>query len=917
MKRIILALTLIFALIPMSGYAQEAPDTTQKTKKLLAVINAYSEVAPWPRNFINSVVQEVSNYPDFEPVRVEHLCNILIHNQEEYDRMSENLFESFGDDVPDYLVLIGNFTITLRDQIKAHWGDVPMLLVTMTTNYGPTEFYFTGLPSDTELPTLRPLEELRDDFNFSIIYTPTRYRETIDMMLEIFPQMRKLVFLGDSMYLNRLYTRLIKDYVELKYPNIEYEWLTAANEGDILPYLNNDDPSIGLLLSTWNYEDKSVLGYPTVSSTDSYMIKNAHRPVFGLRLAYMTFGTFGGYFDDGDEVEQLMLGGLHDLLSDKEMRSVPFRGPATPKPYINYLQLDKLHLSPSICPPGTEFFYHTESNWERYKYYVWIVIAVLILIILILVIARLSNRGPRFRHTMDGLVDSMPIGYMQVMISLDKKGKVKHVEYGEQNMMLKEFVAEHNLKQMYSDHQLEYWQEAADHVRHKDTPQTVIAKSPTDDTYIEFIVKADPLSTDTKLLVDEFAIDVTDKMKMEQVLREAADNAIEADNMKSAFLANMSHEIRTPLNAIVGFANLLCKTTDPEKKKRFIEIIETNNQLLLKLIGDILDISKADSDKLVMNMHKVDVNKLITTVCAGIDMSSRPNVRLEKKFALDQCYITSDSYRITQVLNNLITNAVKFTERGSITVGYEVHGGMLKFYVKDTGIGITESDMKKLFTRFTKLNSFVQGTGLGLSISKAIVEKLGGSIKGESAGKSKGATFYFTLPMVINEAAEQETQPQQDDERRLEELKLKANAERRRKQLEAASYDEKATKPSYKMEKKKILVVEDNPSNAELFDALLADRYEIVHATDGKEAVQVYVKETPDLVLMDLNLPIKDGYEATAEIRTLSNAVPIIAVTAYAQNSDRVKVLNSGFDDYLSKPVDENMLIDTIRKFLG
>ncbi|MDE6342257.1 MAG: response regulator, partial [Muribaculaceae bacterium] len=319
----------------------------------------------------------------------------------------------------------------------------------------------------------------------------------------------------------------------------------------------------------------------------------------------------------------------------------------------------------------------------------------------------------------------------------------------------------------------------------------------------------------------------------------------------------------------------------------------------------------------VMNMHKVDVNKLITTVCAGIDMSSRPHVRLEKKFALDQCYITSDSYRITQVLNNLITNAVKFTERGSITVGYEVYGAMLKFFVKDTGIGLTENDLKKLFTRFTKLNSFVQGTGLGLSISKAIVEKLGGSIKGESAGKSKGSTFYFTLPMVINESAEQETQSQQDDERRVEELKLKANAERRRKQLEAASYDEKATKPSYKMEKKKILVVEDNPSNAELFDAILADRYDLVHATDGKEAVQVYVKETPDLVLMDLNLPIKDGYEATAEIRTLSNAVPIIAVTAYAQNSDRVKVLNSGFDDYLSKPVDENLLIDTIRKFLG
>ncbi|MDE6342925.1 MAG: hypothetical protein K2K93_11485, partial [Muribaculaceae bacterium] len=534
MKRIILALTLIFGLITMSGYAQEASDTTQKGKKQLVIINSYSEVAPWPRNFINTVIQEVSNYPDFEPVRIEHLCNILIHNQEEYDRMSENLFASFEDVVPDYLVLIGNFSITLRDQIKAHWGDVPMLLITMTTNYGPTDFYFTGIPYDAELPALRPLEELRDDYNFSIVYTPTRYRETVDMMIEMFPQMKKLVFLGDSMFLNRLYNRLIKDYVELKYPDIEYERMLASNEGDILQYLNNEDLSTGLLLSTWNYEDTSILGYPSISSTDSYMIKSAHRPVFGLRLAYMTYGIFGGYFDNGDEVEQLVLGGLHDLLSDKVMSTVPFRGPANPKPYINYLQLDKLHLPLSICPPDTEFLYHTESSWERYKYYVWIGIAILILIILILVIARLSNRGPRFRQTMDGLIDTMPIGYMQVMISLDKNGKVKHVEYGEQNGMLKELVAEHDLKQMYSDQQLEYWQAAADHVRQNESPQTVIAKSPTDDTYIEFIVKADPLSTDTKLLVDEFSIDVTDKMKMEQVLREAADNAIEADNMKSA-----------------------------------------------------------------------------------------------------------------------------------------------------------------------------------------------------------------------------------------------------------------------------------------------------------------------------------------------------------------------------------------------
>lgn len=420
-----------------------------------------------------------------------------------------------------------------------------------------------------------------------------------------------------------------------------------------------------------------------------------------------------------------------------------------------------------------------------------------------------------------------------------------------------------------------------------------------------------------EILIGSFGI-ITERKDQMQKLIKAREVAKESDRLKSAFLANMSHEIRTPLNAIVGFANLVCKTTDPEKKKRFVEIIEVNNNLLLKLIGDILDISKADSDKLVINRHKIDVNKLITTICAGIDMSLRPHVRLEKKLPLQTCYIISDTYRVTQVINNLITNAVKFTERGSISVGYEVEGDKIRFFVRDTGMGISETDLAKLFTRFTKLNSFVQGTGLGLSISKAIIEKLGGTIKGESAGKNKGATFSFTLPFspadnnpdTIDDAGS-------DDEARLEELKKRAGAERRQKQIEAAANEEKNTLPSYKREKKKILVVEDNQSNTELINALIGDRYELVYAADGREAVKVYVKETPDLVLMDLNLPVKDGYEATAEIRTLSQNVPIIAVTAYAQRADRIKVFSSGFDDYLSKPVDEVLLLETIRKFLG
>lgn len=920
-KRILLAILLALCLVPTPGRAQELSDTADSSKKQLAIISAYNEEAVWPRNYIRTIIQEMAEHPEFGPVRVAYMCNAFVHDEEDFRMLEGNILDTFGEGYrPDCLVLIGNFAITLRDKIKEQWGDIPMLFITQTSKYGPIDFYYTSYDQELTFDPskLRPVSELQEDYNLSAIYTPTRYRETVDMMMHMQPEMKKFVFLADNLYLSRYYNHRIEEYINLKYPDVEYVWQMATNEGDLVPYLNDDNQDMGLLLSTWYYERENAFGFPMIYAADSYIIIGAHKPVFGLRFAYLNYGIIGGVFDDAHAVEQSVVDGLQDLIEGKDMSKIPFRGPQEPKPYINWHRMEALGISEEICPEGTEYLYRPENMVDSGKVHLWIGIGIAAVLLLLLLVVRLAKRGPKFHQNLEGTIYSMPIGYIQAMLFLDKEGKVKTVEYSQGNECLKELNSEHGISGMYADQDPVFWQEAADILRIENKPKTTLVKSPDGEYYVEFIVTASPESTRTRLLVDIFAIDVTDKIKIEQVLRKAADTAIEADNMKSAFLANMSHEIRTPLNAIVGFSNLLCKTTDPEKKKRFMEIIETNNKLLLKLVGDILDITKADSDKLVINWHRVDVNKLINNVCAGIDMTSRPHVRLEKKLGREQCFITSDSYRLTQVLNNLITNAVKFTERGSITVGYEAQGDMLRFYVRDTGLGITETDLKKLFTRFTKLNSFVQGTGLGLSISKAIVEKLGGTIKGESAGKSKGATFWFTIPNTLDEQTEEQAEERiHDDERRLEELRKRATSERRRKQINNAAIDEKATMPSYKKERKKILVVEDNPSNTELVYAMLADRYILVHAADGKQAVRMYVKETPDLVLMDLNLPGKNGYEATAEIRTLSNTVPIIAVTAHAQRSDRERVFSSGFDDYISKPIDEALLIDTIRKFLG
>ena len=218
----------------------------------------------------------------------------------------------------------------------------------------------------------------------------------------------------------------------------------------------------------------------------------------------------------------------------------------------------------------------------------------------------------------------------------------------------------------------------------------------------------------------------------------------EANRMKMTFLANMSHEIRTPLNAIVGFSQLLAQTDEQDEKEEFVRIIQENNNLLLQIINDILDISKIDAGKMVFNYSDFDVVELITDLKQVYESHLSPEIKLICHIPHPRYMIYSEKNRLTQVITNLLNNAVKFTSKGSITIGYEVIPGGLSFYVADTGKGIDKANMKHVFERFAKFDKFVPGTGLGLSICQTIVNKLGGKISVESE-LGKGSTFRFTI----------------------------------------------------------------------------------------------------------------------------------------------------------------------------
>ncbi len=254
------------------------------------------------------------------------------------------------------------------------------------------------------------------------------------------------------------------------------------------------------------------------------------------------------------------------------------------------------------------------------------------------------------------------------------------------------------------------------------------------------------------IVITGASINISKRKAEEQMLIEAKEKAEESDRMKSAFVSNMSHEIRTPLNAIVGFSRILITepNLDEASKKQFSDIIESNNQLLLQLVNDVLDLSKIEAGTLDFTYNRTDVNLLLTEITQSMRLKiDLDMIKINYVEGASECIINTDKNRLSQVVYNLMSNAIKFTERGEIVLGYSIRDSFIYFYVKDTGCGIPKDKLSGVFNRFIKLNPFVQGAGLGLSISASIVYKLGGKIWADSE-EGVGSTFWFTIPYVTN-----------------------------------------------------------------------------------------------------------------------------------------------------------------------
>lgn len=598
-----------------------------KTREDVLFLNSINFNLPWAKDvfwYTHQALQKKNISVKAESLSVPALCN-----RKEAAAVVEQLRRKY-DVPPRLIVFIGDpGWIVCRELFDDVWKDVPVIITNTRDRLPATLDILLSHEELTESNTV-PAYEWQKGYNVTTLGQVYYVKETIGLMRQLMPDMKRLAFISDDRYISEAVRGDVEQAMTGSFPELAFEQLSTRNISTemLLDTLKSYDKTTGLIYYSWfethNQDDNNYL----FDHIQEIITRFVHSPLFLLAPEDLSNNTFaGGYYVSVESFGDSLLQLIHRVLEGEFPRDIPPALGGKPAAYLCYPALQSYDIPVSLYPKEAVYINLPVSFFEQYKK------EILMTVVLLLVVVS-------------------AVGY-----------------------------------------------------------------------YIHILKRA------------------------HQRMKEAQLKAEEANQLKSAFLANMSHEIRTPLNAIVGFSNLLSMVEDKKEMLEYAGIIETNTELLLQLINDILDMSKIESGMYDFHVTQVDANQLMSEV----EQVARLRIRTDEvslSFAerLPQCVFHTDKNRLIQVLTNLVVNAIKFTSQGEIQIGYRLQDAhTLYFYVSDTGCGMSVEQCEHVFERFVKYNTFIQGTGLGLSICKMIIEKLGGEI-GVQSESGKGSVFWFTLP---------------------------------------------------------------------------------------------------------------------------------------------------------------------------
>ena len=726
-----------------------------KDQEYIVLISSSTFREKWAYDLLETV-EKAFNEENSVKVYSETLTTWHFNNQQEINQKVDYLKDKYSVP-PQAVIFVGDpGWYVCKPLFDTIWKGVPTIIChSMPHTSADINKYYNGeyIPEDQIIATPEMLER----YNVTAINIPVCIKETIELMKEITPEMKKVVLLSDDRFICSLIRKKAEDIHQQYFSDLDMEFITypQTNTETMLRIISECGKETGIIYCSWvnvASQNLSEKYYPD-ERMHSYISGIVKKPVFSLSDQFTRVHALfaGGHYIGSSDVESTVIGEIRGALKKDGTYGAKTVVAGTPNTYLNYQTLLDKGVPLDNFPKNAVYCDVPPSFIQKNIIYVVLGTAIVLLLFYFMHKRIKKVRETEWQehlHLLENILDNLPIA-----------AKVKDIDNDMRYTFINkkaEELFEYPAKEAIGRTDFDIMPEAATMIRKEDEElvRTGIAQFGTrrfftnkNEERFTFQNNNIVSFSDGRKWILYTAWDITDQKILERKLRLAKEEAEESNRIKSAFLANMSHEIRTPLNAIVGFSSILAEDVSEEERIEYLSIISKNNDILLQLINDILDLSKIEAGTLEYVYANIDVNKMLSEIEQAARMRQpNANVAICAVMPMPDLLLYTDQRRITQVLNNFISNAMKFTNTGSITFGYEEpKDGYIRFFVTDTGTGIPPEKVADIFNRFVKLDSFKQGTGLGLAISQNIVKELKGEI-GVLSELGKGSTFWFTLP---------------------------------------------------------------------------------------------------------------------------------------------------------------------------
>lgn len=698
-------------------------------------------------------------------VKKEEVKTPTIRSERDWEKRQAMLAEKYAAP-PALVICIGDPAwLFCRNLFDGEWKGVPSLIAYSRGKMLNGVEYLLDREIDP-LQVMQPVEEVTAGYNVTWLSQPLYIEGTVRLMLALQPTIKRIAFICDSRYISALSSAEAQRVVRDVFPGLRFELLQTPDYQTeaLLDTLSEYGEETGIIYYSWfvlnNRKDNSYLA----DNVQKMMTMFSRSPVFTVSDLDASSGLFaGGYYISSEATAREMLETSRLILNGRPACDIQPRIGGEPHAFLNYRHLLQHGISPERFPSFAIYFQQPPSFFMRYRVHIFSTAIILLLLISVAILRfRLFVQKQKQRDrewTAAQKTEELNQRYSMVLKasriilwSWDLKTGLIHGNLEYAGMNDSRFFPECTFSH----------EEFRQMIHPEDAPKVQAVFEQLLDE------RASIVNTEMRVCVPELhwlenyaiigsrdanhrpltlvggSVLIDERKEMERNIREK-EKAEEANRLKSAFLANMSHEIRTPLNAIVGFSNLIAQTSGAEETAEFTRIIETNNELLLQLINDILDLSKIEAGQMDFHFSEVNVSEVFLTLEKIFASRVKAGVKLICEVPDVPVIMRSEKNRLTQVVNNFMTNACKFTFEGSIRMGYKQVEKGVYGYVRDTGKGIKAENIPHVFDRFAKFDAFIQGTGLGLSICQTIIQRLGGEI-GVDSEEGKGSTFWFMIP---------------------------------------------------------------------------------------------------------------------------------------------------------------------------